>query len=64
MNISEKKKTELYAAIHEPIMQRRITVKQSVDVLGDKNSDLIDTMLYRLNQDIWDEVKNTLNIKK
>jgi len=62
MRISESNRTKLYAAIHEPIMQKRIAVKQSKDVLGLKNADDIDEMLYKLNNDIWNEVKEVLNI--
>lgn len=62
MKISEKKKTDLYAAIHEPIMNARIATKHSVNVLGEKNADDIDHLLYRLNNEIWKEVIKTLNI--
>lgn len=62
MRISDKKKTALYAAIHEPIMKKRITIAQSDNVLGEKNAKDIDAILYKLNQDIWSQVKITLGI--
>jgi hypothetical protein len=61
MNISEKKKTELYAVIHEQVMKRRVTVLQSKDMLGKRNAENIDVMLHRLNQDIWSELRKALN---
>jgi|TARA_R110000850_G_scaffold272165_1_gene407062 hypothetical protein len=61
MIISAKKKTELYGVIHEQVMKRRITVQQSKDMLGERNAENIDVMLHRLNQDIWADVRKTLN---
>lgn len=59
MKISEEKKTELYAAIHEPIMQLRIKVQvQSRSIPVHK----IDDSLYKLNGEIWKEVIKVLNI--
>ncbi len=62
MRISEKKKQELYDVIHEQIMQHRIVIANSEDALGKKNTNDIDAMLFRLNQNIWKHVKNTLKI--
>jgi len=62
MKISEKKKQELYDVIHEQIMQHRIVIANSEDVLGAKNANDIDAMLFRLNQNIWKHVKQTLKI--
>jgi hypothetical protein len=61
MRISEKKKTELYAVIHEQVMKRRVTVLQRKDMLGERNAENIDVMLHRLNQDIWSELRKALN---
>lgn len=62
MNISEKKKSQLYAAISGPIMNNRISVRQSKNVLGEKNANDIDDLLYKLERDIWVEVRQALNI--
>jgi len=62
MKVSEKKKQELYDVIHEQIMQHRIVIANSENVLGAKNVNDIDEMLFRLNQNIWKHVKRTLNI--
>lgn len=62
MNLSEKKRSALYEAISEPIMQKRIAVAQSEAVLGKKNARDIDDLLYKLERDIWAEVRKALNI--
>lgn len=64
MRLSEKKKSEPYTAIHEPIMRKRISIQNSRQVLGDKNADDLDSSLFKLNQDIWNEVKKTLSINE
>lgn len=56
MKISEKKKTELYKAIHEPIMQLRIRQNAGFSI------EQMDEKLYALNNEIWKEVIKTLNI--
>ena len=62
MELSEKRRTALYAAISEPIMNKRIAVAQSDNILGKKNSKDIDELLYKLERDIWREVRLALNI--
>lgn len=62
MNISEKKSSELYKAISEPIMIKRIAVMKSKNVLGEKNASDIDDLLYSLESNIWVEVCKALNI--
>jgi len=62
MRLSESKRTALYTAISEPIMQKRITVKNSSCCLGEKNARDIDDLLYKLERDIWVEVRKALNI--
>ena len=59
MRMSEQKQSELYEAIHEPIMQLRLDLaskKQSVD------PDYLDARLFKMNQLIWNEVKLALSI--
>lgn len=63
MNISEKRKTALYTAIFEPFMGMRVAVRNSFDVLGQKNADDIDEKLFRLQLSVWDDVKKALEIK-
>ena len=56
MRMSEEKQTELYAAIHEPIMKMRIKYLREF-----KNNEL-DDQLFKLNNDIWSEVHLVLNL--
>lgn len=62
MRISEKSRQAVYRAIHEPIMNKRIAIKQSENVLGAKNAGDIDDILYKLERDIWAEIRKALNI--
>ena len=59
MRISEKKQSELYSAIREPIMDARIAVKH----VNNLTEDNVDDMLFKLEQRVWREVKKTLNIE-
>ena len=62
MILSEAKRSALYEAISEPIMKKRITVRQSENVLGKKNASDIYDLFYHLERDIWREVRKALNI--
>ena len=62
MRMSEKKRQAVYDAICEPIMKKRIAIKQSESVLGVKNARDIDDILYHLERDIWMEVKKALGL--
>ena len=62
MNISEKNRSKLYEAISEPIMRKRIAIKNSEGVIGLKNAKDIDDLMYRLEREIWVEVRKALNI--
>ena len=62
MNLSEKTKQSIYNAISEPIMNKRIAVAQSENVLGSKNAKDINELLCRLEREIWQRVKKSLNI--
>ena len=64
MRMSEAKKLEVYAAIHEQVMLKRVAVRNSVKVLGRKNTDDIDLLLWNLDQNIWSAVEKALNIEK
>jgi len=61
MRLSEDKRTELYDAIIEPIIQKRIEVKRnSAPVV--LTQETVDQTLYELQDQIWKEVCNVLNI--
>lgn len=64
MRLSEKKKSALYAAIHEPIMQKRIHISQSSNVLGDKNAKDLDELMFSLNHQIWNQIKTVLKLEE
>ena len=56
MKISRKKRTELYAAIHEPIIRARIDIEARHPNLA------TDEKLFRLTDEIWIEVRKALSI--
>jgi len=62
MKLSAKRCSAVYEAISEPIMQKRITVKNSEHILGEKNTRDIDDLLFKLQHDIWTEIKKVLDI--
>lgn len=57
MRLSEKKGQALYEALAEPLMVLR------VDFQRDKSIN-IDEKLFMLQFQIWDNIKNVLNIKE
>lgn len=57
MNMSDKKKSELYGAIHEEIIKARIVSAGNI-----LNPSDIDSMLAQLDISIWVEVRKALNI--
>jgi len=57
MKLSEKRTTELFNAICEPITKHRITW------MTEENSGL-DNALFQLQMEIWREVKLALNLKE
>ena len=59
MRISEKKKSELYSAIHENLMQLRIKLKKEHDL-----PESVDSQIAQLEHSIWRDVRSTLNIKE
>ncbi len=56
MKLSQKKTTQLYDAISNPIIDLRITIDQSKNVLNNKNISDIDDKLFRLQRNIWKEI--------
>ena len=58
MKMSEKRQTDLYRAISDPIMDLRIIALRS----GGNNS--WDDRLIRLQGDIWVNIKQELGIKE
>lgn len=65
MRISENKKSKLYAAIHDQIMELRIEIKMAVNGGTAKqiSADGLDTLLCGLTDAIWSRQKDVLNIK-
>jgi archaellum component FlaC len=59
MRISKKKRQELYKAFSDPIMKVRINIAQTKPSLP-----TVDEKLFRLEQEIWQEIKATLEIKE
>jgi hypothetical protein len=62
MQLSDKKRTELYKAFSEPIMQVRIQVARMGP--GDEKLIEIDDKLCKLEQEIWSSVTKVLGISK
>lgn len=62
MEISEPRKAALYKAISDPIMKRRISVAMSQEVLGTANAKQLDELFYKLEREIWTQVKDALDI--
>lgn len=56
MNMSDKKQTELYGAISDPIVNLRL----KSDLVGPE----MDHQLFKLEQEIWNRVKSALRIKQ
>lgn len=61
MIISEDKKSKIYKAIHEPIMETRIDLRKNYS-LGLMDASHIDDQLFYLTNEIWSEVRAVLNI--
>jgi len=62
MRLSESNKTKLYQAISEPMMDMRIAIIQSKNVLGDKNANDLDEMMFKLERNVWSKVKAVLKL--
>lgn len=58
MRLSEKKKSEVYAAISETIMEQRIELAK----YGSPSSEELDAKLFRMENKIWKQVHKALNI--
>ena len=60
MKISDQRKFSLYQAIAEPITEARIKVfRHKLDMFHFK----VDDLLYELTEEIYKNVKKSLNIK-
>lgn len=62
MEISEQRKAALYKAISDPIMKRRISAAMSQEVLGAANAKKLEEVFYKLEREIWNDVKEVLEI--
>ena len=58
MRLSEKKSAELYNAIVDPIMDRRVDVSR----FGSPSGEELDAMLFKLAREIWAKVHKALNL--
>ena len=54
MKLSDKKSSEIYSAIRDPIMDARIKLKLSEEQ---------DYILFKLETEIWKNIKNVLKIE-
>jgi len=57
--LSEKKRSEVYEAIAGPITQQRIELQN----YGSPNSELLDSKLFKMQNEIWRRVHKALNIE-
>lgn len=60
MNISDKKRQELYKAFSEPITKLRIEINRKDDIRVFE----VDEKLFKLEQKIWREISAVLGTKK
>lgn len=60
MKISEKNKQKLYNAIYENIVNLRLELEKLDKYRFDP---FLDERLFKLNQNIWDEVKKELKFE-
>jgi hypothetical protein len=58
MKISEKRHSDLYSSIHNPIMDIRLSIR-----LGESSKD-IDRLLFELETKIYEKVSEALSISK
>ena len=59
MNISDKKRNELYNASAVRIMDLRVELKMDHKLREDE---ALDARLFKLELQIWNDIKTTLNI--
>ena len=60
MKISQKKRSELYKAIADPIMDLRL--KNQHGSANDRRK--MDDHLFNLEREIYDKIKNVLNLSR
>jgi len=59
MQMSEKKRSELYGVIHEQLMQLRIELRRTHQLPSDADHKIAQSI-----HPIWRDVKKTLNIEE
>lgn len=59
MKMSETRRSELYRAISDPIMELRLTYYRKRRV----NADELDKELFELEQKVWRKVHDVLNLE-
>ncbi len=62
MQMSKKRKTQLYNAISDPIMRVRIIVQGQERYYGVLQRKTVDGLLCKLEREIWHEVKKALDL--
>ena len=62
MKLSDKTKSQLYEAMKEPLMQRRIEIAQSTDIFDEKTRKILDERLSRTEREIWKGIEKALNL--
>lgn len=60
MKISDKRASALYEAIREPVMTMRLSYTKARPISADE----LDARLFKLEQEIWREVRKALNLSR
>ena len=59
MRLSQERKTELYNAISDPIMDDRVKIR----MYGSPPSEMLDSIYFNLEREIWRRVCKALDIQ-
>ena len=62
MKISEKKRQDLYEAIHNPIMELRVEIKMAVASHNKISAEGLDELLSGITDTVWSRQASILNI--
>jgi len=63
MKISEKKRQDLYEAIHNPIMELRFEIKMAVASHNKISAEGLDELLSGITDTVWSRQASILNIR-
>lgn len=64
MKISDKKKQELYKSFSDPIVRLRIEISRNDVSRFPLKGDALDRKLFKLEQEIWQNIATALGIDK